>query len=171
MTISLIAAIGLNNELGRNQDLLCHMPADLAHFQKLTTGSICIQGRKTYQSIVNKLGKPLPKRTNIILTRDKTFESDPSCYVYQSVDDLLHEYHNYSEDNAEVFVIGGGELYYQFLPHADRIYLTIIESKFEADTFFPYLTDDWIPVSHTEHKADEQHAYPYHFICYKRKSK
>jgi len=140
MIISIIAAIGKNRELGKNNKLLWHIPEDIKRFKKLTTGHAVIMGQRTFKSI----GKLLPNRTNIILTHEKSVFSLDSCLrgndnttmiVVSSIKEAIKEA-KYVEKN-EVFVIGGGMIYKQFLPLADKLYLTIVESEYEADTFFP----------------------------------
>lgn len=132
--ISIIAAIGENRELGKDNKLLWHIPEDLKRFKKLTQGHAVIMGRKTYESI----GRPLPNRTNIIVTRDKQFRAN-GCIVTYSIEEAINfkfEILNLKFKD-EVFVIGGGQIYTQALPYADKLYLTIVEGTFEADTFFP----------------------------------
>lgn len=127
--ISLIAAIGENRELGKNNQLLWHIPEDLKRFRKITKGHVVIMGRKTFESI----GKPLPKRTNIIITKDKTYH--PPVIVCHSVIEAIEVAKR--KEKEEIFIIGGGQIYHQTIPFADRLYLTIVEGTFAADTFFP----------------------------------
>lgn len=127
--ISIIAAIGKNRAIGKDNKLLWNIPEDMAHFKEKTTGHTVIMGDKTYQSI----GRPLPNRKNIVLSLDEKFEA-LGCEVRHSLDEVLSEYKNSDE---EVFVIGGGMIYKLSLPHADKLYLTIVEDSPEADTFFP----------------------------------
>lgn len=171
MTINLIAAISKTNQLGYKNKLLTELPNDLARFKELTLNSICVQGRKTYESIIKRNEKPLSHRTNIVVSRNVNYHVHPSCYLYNSVDDIIREYEEYSEKETNVFVIGGKTLYQQFLPYADYIYLTIINHIFpKADTYFPQFTlDDWKIIEHIKNKADEQHLYDYHYVTYKRK--
>ena len=130
--VSIIAAIGKNRELGKNNRLLWHIPEDMKRFRKLTQGHAVIMGRKTFESI----GKPLPNRTNIIITRDKSFQA-PNCKIYHSFDDVIKAINSGEINGGEVFVIGGGQIYNQALPHTSTLYLTIVEGTYEADTFFP----------------------------------
>jgi len=170
MTISLVCCMDLNNGIGFQNELLIRLPNDMKHFKAVTTSgshNLVLTGRKTFESI----GKPLSGRINLILSRDKNYDAPKGCYVYNNFLDVINEYKNYGED-SDLWIAGGSEVYKLALPCADKIYLTIIENHFkDVDTFFPYLTDDWIPVSHEEHKADDKHPYPYHFICYERKTK
>ena len=128
--ISIIVAVGKNNAIGRNNQLLWNIPEDMAHFKKITTGHTVIMGEKTYQSI----GRPLPNRKNIVVTLDKNFQA-PGCEVRFDLDEVLREYKNSDE---EVFVIGGGIIYKLSLPMADKLYLTVVDdAPTDADTFFP----------------------------------
>jgi dihydrofolate reductase len=131
--ITLIAACSENRVIGKNGTLIWHIPEDLKRFKKLTSGHIIVMGRKTFESI----GKALPGRTNIILTRDKNFKAD-GCLVYNKISDILELF-----EKNNIFVIGGGEIYKQFLNKADRIELTLIHKSFEGDTFFPELENHW----------------------------
>ena len=144
--ISIIAAIGKNNELGREGQLLWSIPEDLKRFKQLTLGHPVIMGRKTFESIVAVLGRPLPGRPHIVITRstmpltihDPRFDHG-QVQVVSSLEKALMQAKEL--DQEEVFVIGGGEIYTQALPYADRLYLTLIDDEKEADTFFPSYTD------------------------------
>jgi dihydrofolate reductase len=131
-TISIIAAIGRNRELGKNNKLLWYIPEDLKRFKKLTQGHAVIMGRKTYESI----GKPLPNRKNIIITRDQHFKAD-NCFIYHSFEVVIKAINNGEINGGEVFIIGGGQIYEQALSYADKLYLTIVDAKSHADAFFP----------------------------------
>lgn len=128
--ISIIAAIGKNRELGLNNKLLWHIPEDLARFKKITNGHPVIMGRKTFESI----GMLLPGRTNIIVTRDKTF-SLPGCTITHSLEDAIKIAKKPAA--GEIFVIGGGQIYKEAIKYADKLYLTVVEGTFTADTYFP----------------------------------
>ncbi|MBI2611968.1 dihydrofolate reductase [Candidatus Gottesmanbacteria bacterium] len=128
--ISIIAAIGKNRELGKDNKLLWHIPEDLIRFKKLTSGHVVIMGRKTYQSI----GRPLPNRTNIIITRDINF-SAPGSIITHSLDEALEIAKQ--KEKEEIFVIGGGQIYNQAINLADKLYLTLVDGTFAADTYFP----------------------------------
>ena len=154
MMISIITAIGKNNAIGRDNRLLWHIPDDLRHFKKITTGNIIVMGRKTYESI----GKPLPNRTNIVVTSDKKYKAD-GCLVKHSLEEVLNEAKNYG--NKEVFIIGGGQIYQQALPHADKLYLTIVDDEPEADTFFPDYSEFKNVISEENH---EQKGLKYKFV-------
>lgn len=127
--ISIICAIGKNNEIGFQNKLLWDIPDDMQHFKDITTGHTVVMGQKTFESI----GKPLPKRHNIVVTLDKNFKTD-DCEIRYSLEDVLKEGKNKSE---EIFIIGGGQIYKQSVPYADKLYLTIVDDSPEADTYFP----------------------------------
>ena len=128
--ISIIAAVSQNRALGKDNQLLWHIPQDLQRFKKLTFGHSIIMGRKTYESI----GRPLPNRTNIIITRNCEFKPE-GCLTVSSIKAALQL--GKVKDEKEVFIIGGGQIYEQALPFADKLYLTLVEGDFQADTFFP----------------------------------
>lgn len=140
MTISIVAAIGKNRELGKNNKLLWHIPEDMKRFRQLTTGHVVIMGRKTYESI----GRPLPNRINIVITRDKkklqSIKRLNDLIICSSLEEAVekakHEIRS-SRLPDEIFIIGGGQIYQQALPVTDKLYLTIVEGNFDADTFFP----------------------------------
>ena len=160
--ISLIAAIGKNNELGKGNELLWRMPADMQHFIKTTSGHPVIMGRKTFESI----GKALPNRKNIIITRDKNY-SRPGVEVLNSLDEALDNVKNSTE---EIFVIGGAEIYKQAMPIADRLYITHIDAtEKNADAFFPEIIPIvWNEISREEHVADEKNPVSYTFSVYEK---
>lgn len=128
--ISIIAAIGSNRELGKDNKLLWHIPEDLKRFKELTLNYPVIMGRKTFQSI----GKPLPNRTNIIITHDKDYQQE-GCFITHSLSEAIELAK--TKDNNEIFIIGGGQIYNQAINIADKLYLTIVKGTFDADTFFP----------------------------------
>ena len=161
MTISFVVAMGRNKVIGRNNSLPWNMPADMKHFKKLTLGKPIIMGRKTYETI----GKPLPNRKNIIITRDQDYKAE-GCIVAHSIEESLQS----AENAEEVMVIGGAQIYKEFLPKANRIYLTIIDHDFEGDTHFPeYNEEEWQEIEREEHKADEENKYDYVFVTLERK--
>lgn len=151
--ISLIVAIGENRVIGFENKMPWHLPADLAYFKKVTTSHTVIMGRKTFQSI----GKPLPNRTNVILTRDIHFSAN-GCLVIHSVEEALE-----MGKDQDIFVIGGAEVYKQFLPFVDRAYITKIHESFHGDTFFPELGENWQLTSSEIHDPDEKNRYTYEF--------
>ncbi len=135
MKISLIAAIGQNRELGKDNKLLWHIPADLGRFKKITLGHPVIMGRKTFESI----GSPLPNRLNIVVTRNPNFSAPNQVVVCYSLKQALQKAAETKTD--EVFIIGGASIYQQAIKKADKLYLTVVEGNFTADTFFPDYSD------------------------------
>jgi dihydrofolate reductase len=160
--ISAIAAMAENRVIGKNNQLPWHLPADLTHFKTITTGNCILMGRKTYESI----GKPLPNRTNIILTQQPEFAA-PGCIVVNSFEEALT--HSLAEKNKELIIIGGAQIYTQLLPQIERIYLTIIHHLFDGDVFFPELdTREWHEAARETHRADEKNKYAYSFTRLER---
>ncbi|GAB3934029.1 dihydrofolate reductase [Mucilaginibacter myungsuensis] len=161
MTICAIVAIAENNAIGKDNQLLWHLPNDLKHFRTITSGHTVIMGRKTFDSV----GKPLPKRRNIVVTRQQGVQIE-GCEVVNSVDEALALCAN--ED--EVFIVGGAEIYKLAMPKTDRIYLTIVHQNFDADAYFPELDmTEWTGTEREEHGVDEKHAIPYTFITLQRR--
>lgn len=158
MILSLIVAVGKNNEIGKNNRMLAHMPADLKHFKEVTSGHTVIMGRKTFESLPKG---PLPNRKNIVISRNKDLEID-GALVYSSLDYALIKV----MDEEEVFIIGGAEIYKQVLPDADKLYLTKIHTEFpEADTFFPEINyREWRIVSQESFPADDKNPFAYTFL-------
>ena len=158
MTITMIAACGLNREIGKDNQLLWKLKSDLEYFKKKTTAQNIVLGRSTYES----LGKPLPNRKNIVLTRNKDLEVDEGVIVHSSVSDILSSYKN-------VTVCGGEQIYKLFLPFTDRIYLTIVEATFpEADTFFPPLPQEWKCVSKYQRLKDKDNEFDHWYCTYEK---
>ena len=160
--ISIIAAIGNNNELGKKNLLLWEMPADMKHFRETTKGHTVIMGQKTFESI----GKPLPNRKNIVLTKDDSFKAE-GVEISKSLEDTLESFKDSSE---EVFVIGGGQIYKQSLDKADKLYITHVNmTDKDADTFFPEIIPIvWNETSHEEHKKDSKNPFNYTFSVYEK---
>jgi len=157
--ISLIAAVDEHCGLGKENKLLCHLPADLKHFKELTMGKPIIMGRKTYESI----GKALPGRLNIVLSKHISTIND--VVVVGSLQDALV----LAEDASEVMIIGGANLFAQALPFAQRIYLTVIHAKFDADVFFPELDKNtWHCKEAVERSCDEKNHYDLTFYRYEK---
>jgi dihydrofolate reductase len=160
--VSAIAAMSENNVIGKDNKLPWHMPADLKHFKTLTTGHAILMGRKTYESI----GRPLPNRLNIVLTGNPHFEAQ-GCVVVRSLDAGLEI--AAEQENEEVFIIGGAEVYRQLLPKIERLYLTVIHHVFDGDAHFPTLnTQEWREISNDKHQPDEQNAFAYSFVTLER---
>lgn len=158
--IAMVVAISENNAIGKDNQLLWHLPADLKHFKNITSGHTIIMGRKTYDSI----GKPLPNRRNIVITRQNNLEI-AGVEVVNSLDDALAR----CKDVAEVYVIGGAEIFNQALPLCSKIYLTRVHQHYEADTFFPKLSfEDWKETEKIDHLPDEKNTIPYSFSTLER---
>ncbi|AEY65246.1 dihydrofolate reductase [Clostridium sp. BNL1100] len=157
--ISMIWAMGQNNALGCKNRMPWYIPADFSYFKKITMGKTVIMGRKTFES----LGKPLPGRKNIVITRETGY-SPEGCTTVNSIQKAM----DYTGEE-EVFIIGGAEIYKEFLPIADRLYLTLIEKEFEADTFFPEIDySQWKQVSCENGIKDEKNPYKYKWLIYER---
>ena len=153
-----IAAIGMNNELGKDNQLIWHLPNDFKRFKTLTTGHYIIMGRKTFESFP----KPLPNRTHVIITRQKNYTAE-NCIVVDSLKKAIA----ICPKDEDVYVIGGGEIYKQFIEHIDKLEITRVYHSFEADTFFPEIdTAKWELVSEEFHPKDEKHAYDFCFQTY-----
>ena len=158
--ISLIVAMDRNRLIGRDNGLPWHLPADLRHFKSITLGKPVVMGRKTYESI----GKPLPERHNIVVTRTADFAA-PGCTVVGSPDAAVAA----AGAAAEIMVIGGAQLYADFLPRAQRIYLTRVDADFEGDAWFPELrASEWHEVARSEGVVDERNVHPHAFIVLER---
>lgn len=160
--LTIIAAVAENNALGKNNDLIWRLPADLKRFKKVTFGHHVIMGRKTFES----LGKPLPNRTTIIISRNKNYHIE-GCTTVNSLDEAIQAAK--SDDNP--FILGGGEIYKQALEYADILDLTLVHHSFtDADTYFPTIDfTKWIEIKREDFKADEKHKFDYSFVSYKKK--
>lgn len=159
--ITLIAAAGENNELGKDNDLVWHLPDDFKRFKQLTTGHHIIMGRKTWESFP----KPLPNRTHIIITRNETYAPEGAIVVH-SIDAALLK----SSSDIQPFVIGGGEIYALAMEIADKIELTRVHEEFDADAFFPSIDETiWELSSEIHHAKDERHAYAFTYETWIRK--
>ncbi|WP_102263314.1 dihydrofolate reductase [Mesobacillus jeotgali] len=161
--ISLIWAMDENRVIGYHNQLPWRLPEDLKFFKRVTMGHPIAMGRKTYESI----GKPLPGRENIVITRDEDYGPE-GCTVIHSIEEMLA----YAAENKseEIFVIGGAEIFKEVLHHADKLYLTMIHHQFEGDTFFPVFDiDKWELESREIGLKDEKNPYDYEFLIYKRK--
>jgi dihydrofolate reductase len=161
MRISLIAASSANGVIGADGTLPWHLPDDFRFFRQTTMGRPIIMGRRTFESI----GRPLPGRRNIVLTRSRDYRADGAA-VAGSADEALAA----AAGADEVFVIGGGEIYALFLDRASRVYLTRVDAQIEGDTRFPELDpDDWQLTSVDAHAPDERHAWGFEFRVYDRR--
>ena len=164
MTVSIIVATSLNHAIGKDNQLLWHLPADLKFFKTTTMGCPVVMGRKTFQSI----GRTLPGRKNVVITRDKKFNSDNQfdILVVGSVDEALVKLHS----EKEVFIIGGGEIYQQSMDAVDTIYLTLVNTVIEADVYFPEIYNTkFVLVWEEKHVADEKNKFDYTFQKFDRK--
>jgi dihydrofolate reductase len=167
MTISLIAALSKNHVIGKNNDLPWHLPDDMKYFMQTTKGHHCIMGRKNYESIPEKF-RPLPNRTNIVVTHQNDFKAE-GCIIVHAIDDAIALAKKNNE--AEVFVIGGAEIYKLGFPVSNRLYLTEIDAIIEGDTFFPeFKKEDWIETSRNHHTMDDRHKHAFDFVIYERKA-
>lgn len=163
MIISAIVAVSANNVIGHNNQIPWYLPADLKYFKKTTQGHHIIMGRKSFESI----GRPLPNRTNIVITRAPYYVAS-GCLVVHSIEEALEVAANNGEE--EVFIIGGGEIYRQSWPYLDRIYLTSVETDVEGQVFFPEINaDEWEEISAEPHLADEKNPFDYTFRVLVRK--
>ena len=159
--ITLIAALDQTGGIGKKGELLCYLPADLRHFKASTLGKPIIMGNTTFKS----LGKPLPERKNIVLSRSKNVSSEAVTYV-QTPDEALAA----CEGTPEVMVIGGAMVYRQFLPIADKLILTLIAAEFDADVFFPGINwNEWILEEEVHHSKDEKNHYSFDIRKYTRR--
>lgn len=159
--IIMIAAAAENNALGKNNDLVWHLPDDFKRFKKLTSGHHIIMGRKTFESFP----KLLPNRTHIIITRQKDYQPQ-HCIVVDSIEKALE----FIPEEDDVFIIGGGEIYKQALDYTDVIELTRVHASFDADTFFPDINpDQWLLVNEEYHPKDEKHLVDFTYQTYIRK--
>ncbi|RTL13531.1 MAG: dihydrofolate reductase [Flavobacteriaceae bacterium] len=160
--LTIIAAASENNALGKDNQLVWHLPDDFKRFKSLTSGHFIVMGRKTFESFP----KPLPNRTHIIITRQNDYEVQEGCLVASSLQHAIE----LCPKNEEVFIIGGGEIYKQSIEIADKIDLTRVHTTIEADTFFPEIdTNHWKLVFEEFHPKDEKHDYDFTFLTYVRK--
>jgi dihydrofolate reductase len=160
--ISLLLAMDRNRLIGKDNDLPWHLPADLAYFKRITMGHAIVMGRKTYESI----GRALPGRENIVLTRDPHFSAE-GCRVIHSLDEIkkIEE-----EQQGELFVIGGAELFNQVLSISDRLYITVIDEIFEGDTYFTEINEnEWTLISSEKGITNEKNIHDHFFNVYERK--
>ncbi len=166
MIISLIAAVSKNHVIGKNNDLPWHLPDDMKYFMQTTKAQHVIMGRKNYESIPEKF-RPLPNRTNIVVTRQKDYPA-PGCILVHSIEDGIAMARAAGE--TELFIIGGSEIYSLGMPHADLLYLTEIDTTLDGDTYFPsFDKNEWEELSRKHHEVDARHAFAFDFVVYKQK--
>ena len=161
-TITLIVAVADSGVIGRDNSLPWHLPDDLKRFKRLTMGKPIVMGRKTFESI----GKPLPGRQNIVVTRDANYRRE-GVDVVHGVDEAVRA----AAGAAEIMVIGGADLFRLFLPRADRIHLTRVHADVAGDVVWSPLPDTWGVVESEPHAADERHAYPMTFEVWEKRPK
>lgn len=163
MTLSIIVAIASDGAIGRANDLLWHLPADLKRFKELTTGHTILMGRKTFESLPRG---PLPNRRNIIISR--SLPTQPGAEVYPTIQQAMEA----CASDEEVFIIGGGEIYRQLLPNTERIYLTRVQASFpDAEVFFPELDPtEWIEETREVYPRDERNEYDTELLLLRRRS-
>lgn len=160
--ITIIVAIASNGAIGKNNDLLWHIPGDLKRFKKLTTGHNLLMGKNTWYSLPKR---PLPDRKNIVLTDDPC-ECIEGCISAYSIEDAIQK----CDKEQEIFVIGGGMIYKQFMSRADRLMITYVHREFDADTFFPEIDPDlWYETGREDHGPDEKNDFSYSYVSYLRK--
>ncbi|MBD0724172.1 diacylglycerol kinase [Flavobacterium sp. L1I52] len=161
--ITMIAAAAENRALGKDNQLVWHLPNDFKRFKNLTTDHHIIMGRKTFESFP----KPLPNRTHIIITRQTSYQAE-GCIVVGSIEEAIEK----CPKNEDAFIIGGGEIYNLAMPFADKIELTVVHHLFEADAFFPEIkTEDWELINSDFQAKDDKHLYDYTFETYIKKQK
>ena len=159
--VIMIAALAENNALGKNNDLLWHLPNDFKRFKEITSGHHIIMGRKTFESFP----KPLPNRTHVIITRQNDFEHE-GCIVVQNIEKAL----SVCPINENLYIIGGGEIYQQSISFADQLDITRVHHSFDADVYFPEIDPEiWELTSETFHQKDERHLFDYTFQTFVRK--
>ncbi len=156
--LTFVVAMAENRVIGKDGDLPWRLPADLAHFKRLTVGKPVVMGRKVYDSI----GRALPDRQNIVLTRNPEFQA-PGCVVAHSPEEALK-----AADGPEIMVIGGEEIYRLYLPQVERVELTLVHAKIGGDTFFPELPGQWMETARRERAADERNPYALSFLTLER---
>lgn len=157
-----IAAVAQNNALGKDNDLLWHLPDDFKRFKTLTSGHYIIMGRKTFESFP----KPLPNRTHIIITRQEKYTVPDNCFVAKNLTQAIET----CPKNEDIYIIGGGEIYAQSMYIADKLEITKVHQSFEADTFFPEIDNTkWKLVEEVFHPEDEKHKFSFSFLTYLKK--
>lgn len=160
--LSIIVAMDQNRVIGLNNDLPWHLPNDLRYFKNVTTGHTIVMGRKTFDSI----GRVLPNRKHIVLTRSKRQFPD-EVIVVRNIEEILHYAKEHNEE--EIFIIGGAELFKLMFPYVDKMYITLIEESFEGDVYFPEFNEsEWKLISKVKGEKNEQNPYDYYFLIYER---
>lgn len=161
--ITLVAAMGANRCIGVDGKMPWHIPEDYKHFFRLTVGKPCIMGRKTFESVLQEIGKPLPRRPNLIISRSDY--SYPGVQVFSSYEKALE-----AAEGPEICITGGAQIYALALPEADVLELTHIYKEYDGDTFFPeFAPKDWAEVSREDHPGDSAGIPPFSFVRYERR--
>jgi len=159
--ITIIAAVSENNALGKDNDLVWHLPDDFKRFKQLTTGHHIVMGRKTFESFP----KPLPNRIHIVITRDKNYKKEGAVVVHS-----LKEALKIAKKDKQPYIIGGGEIYKQALPLTEKLELTRVHATVEADTFFPEIDEkEWELIHQEFHPKDDKHEFAFTYLTYIRK--
>jgi len=168
LNISLVVAMDNNRAIGKNNQLLWHLPNDLKRFKNITINHPVIMGSKTYQSILNVLGKPLPQRDNLVLTSKISQKSDDDVFFFKNIENLLDFIANKYDLNTEIMIIGGSEIFNLFLNISNKIYLTLVDANLDGDVYFPELDNSWqeIKANTEQYYKDEKHMYNYTFLEY-----
>lgn len=176
MILSIISAIGKNNEIGKKNDLLWNLPADMKHFKETTSGHPVIMGQKTFESLGKdasgkQVGKLLPNRRNIIISQDPSFKVEKAEVVY-SIDELIDLLQKTTNPDEEVFVIGGGMIYKIMIKKADKLYITHVEESFpDAEIFFPKIEENtWQKTNSIKYQKDSLNKYDLEFAEYTKKA-
>lgn len=164
--LALIVAVAENGVIGQDNKMPWHLPKDLQYFKKTTLGKPVVMGRKTFESI----GKPLPGRTNIVVTRQSDYDAE-GISVISNIEDGVHLAKDIAREGHvdEVMIIGGAELYKQTLDKVHRVYLTEVHAKIDGDAFFPQLSDDWVCISREHHAPCDRNPYPYSFCVFEKR--
>lgn len=161
--ISIFVATAHRNVIGKSNDLPWYLPADLKRFKELTRGKTVVMGRNTSDSIIARLGHGLPDRTNIVVTRDESYQPE-GMHVVHSLEDALK-----NENDTELMILGGAQIYQQTIDRADRVYMTEVDADIDGDTFFPEMDlDEWAEVARESHQKDERNQYNYDFVTFDR---
>lgn len=156
--IALIAAVSINGVIGKDGKLPWHIPEDLKRFKEITRGKAVLMGRKTFESIIEYLGKPLPERKNIVITRQKNYEVPKDVLIYHSIESALA-----AHKNEDIFIIGGAEIYRETMPLADKLYITEVHEIIEGDALFPNIEKEiWEETKREDHEA-------YSFVTYEKR--
>lgn len=158
--ITAIVAAGNNMGIGKDSDLCWHLPDDFKRFKEITTGHFILMGRKTFETFP----RPLPNRKHLIITNQKDYNVPDDCYVFNTIDDAIK-----FTDGADIYVIGGGEIYKQCMNIIDKIDITKVDFTPDANVFFPEITNDWVLKTTTYHPKDDRHKYDFKYEQYEKR--